>query len=88
MPSKDEPSRRWHFVLQANECWTWERLAGDGSIDQVSETCADFGKAVAHALRHGFKPGSHQWTVDHHQWVSCYAPGKVPSLSHTAAREH
>lgn len=79
MPSKDE-TYRWHFVLQADQCWSWKRLGDDGSVDETSETCADFGKAVAHALRHGFNPRRHLWIVDHHQWHEWNVPGKSPAL--------
>ena len=50
----------------------------DGTVDPVAGTPADFGKAVAEALRLGFDPERHTWVIEHRHWATRYAPGATP----------
>lgn len=53
-------------------------MRGDGTANPVSGPHADFGKAVAEALRLGFDPEGHVWVVEHRHWATHYAPGARP----------
>ena len=55
----------WQFVCHDDgaESWTWRRAGPDGLTEACSEPMQNYGKAVADAIRHGFKPKTDSWTV-------------------------
>ena len=59
---------RWSFRLHPDGCWTWLLGGADGVPDQVSESCPNFGMAIADAVRHGFNPERHLWAIAHRDW--------------------
>jgi len=64
----EQTSVRWSFFLHPDGCWTWVLGGGDGMADQISGRCANFGMVVADAVRHGFNPERHLWSVSHRDW--------------------
>jgi len=71
----------WQFVLHPSGSWTWRRLAGDGSIEQMSPLHEDYGRAVTAAVENGFRPEIHRWTVQTDRSITRYAPGSTPVKS-------
>lgn len=71
----------WQFVLHASGSWTWQRVAGDGSVEQVSPPYEDYGRAVTAAVENGFRPKTHRWTVHTDRSITEYAPGSPPIKS-------
>jgi hypothetical protein len=69
---------RWRFILHPDDCWSWQRLNADGSVDDVSRIYLEFGKAVANAIANGFVPKKHHWVVAHADHSVSYAPGAEP----------
>jgi len=71
----------WQFVLHASGSWTWRRVAGDGSMEQISPLYEDYGRAVTAAVENGFRPKMHRWTVHTDRSITQYAPGCTPIKS-------
>jgi len=68
MNTTESSAVRWTFILHPDGLWTWRLAAGDGMPDQVSGTCGSAGAVMADAVRHGFNPERHLWTVAHQDW--------------------
>ena len=73
-------NRAWHFIIHPNDCWSWQRLNEDGSLDRMSAVTGDFGKLMSDALSHGFQPDRDRWVVWDRMWRTYYAPGVEPIL--------
>ena len=71
----------WQFVLHTSGSWTWRRLAGDGSIEQISPLLEDYGRAVTAAVENGFRPEIHRWAVQTDRSITQHAPGCTPVQS-------
>ena len=62
-------------------------MRADLEAEPASGPQADFGKAVAEALRLGFDPERDVWVVEHRHWATHYAPGARPVTIHRVAPE-
>ena len=57
---------RWQFVERAEDrdvAWTWRVLFADGTTKASSLSFASYGVAVHDAIRQGFLPSEHDWSV-------------------------
>jgi len=70
---------RWIFKRHPDGRWSWVRSTMGESSSQTSELCDDFGKVMAHAIRHGFDSRQHIWIVENQGWLTTYRPGE-PTL--------
>src|SRR5262249_18576906 len=71
---------RWEF-LHDGDAWIWRVFRIDGSIENMSEPMAVFGKALIDAVRHGFRPQQTHWTISDKGGVTHFAPGAAPVTS-------
>src|SRR5688572_12137861 len=71
----------WQFVLHTSGSWTWRRVAGDGSIEQMSPLHEDYGRVVTAAVENGFRPEIHRWIVQTDRSITQHAPGCTPIKS-------
>src|SRR5262245_12266062 len=63
--SRAIPAVAWEFVLDPIvRTWKWRELDGDGSMAQVSESLEALSIAIDDAIRHGFVPPAHVWSID------------------------
>ena len=69
----------WIFKRHPDGRWSWVRSTMGESSSQTSELCDDFGKVMAHAIRHGFDSRQHIWIVENQGWLTTYRPGE-PTL--------
>ena len=54
---------QWQFVKQSDQ-WVWRCLLADGTVDNMSAlSYRDYAVAVNDAIRHGFSPSRHHWSI-------------------------
>ena len=75
------PGSAWHFVREDDSPsikWTWRRMRIEGTIESVSEPQAGFGRAVADAVEHGFRPKQDAYVVIAGGTYTHFRPGQSP----------
>ena len=69
---------RWNF-LRVNAGWVWQRVYADGTSEEASRPL-DFGKAIADAIRNGFRPHREYWTLVDNEFTTHFEPGAEPRV--------
>ena len=57
---------RWQFVEKEHGDdvrWSWRALHPDGTLRSSPHPLPSYGAAVHDAIRHGFMPAEHDWSV-------------------------
>jgi hypothetical protein len=74
---------RWQFIEErenAETCWTWRIMVMDGALQTQSQRFKTYGAAVGDAIRNGFRPNRHYWTVVTRHTATHFRPGE-PQVS-------
>jgi hypothetical protein len=74
---------RWQFVEAArgrDVSWTWRVVLADGSTDSSTQSFETYGVAIHDALRHGFLPSEHEWSVISSTGIARFLCGHDPVI--------
>jgi hypothetical protein len=88
MPVQSDPLVQWQFVevsAAPKSRWYWRKFLASSALETVSEEFSDYGLAVSDALRHGFKPKRHHWSVVTPNATTHYLPSGDPVAVPNAA---
>jgi hypothetical protein len=65
----------WEFLQdRQTESWTWRRSGFDGAIARISEPFPNYGAVVVNAIKAGFCPKEHRYTVSTANDTHCCDP--------------
>jgi hypothetical protein len=88
MRPKPDPLVQWQFVEVSaipRSRWFWRKLLGSDALETVSAEFSDYGLAVCDALRRGFKPKRHHWSIVTANATTYYEPCGDPAAVPDAA---
>src|SRR5688572_7662805 len=89
MPVQPDLLVQWQFVevsAAPKSRWYWRKFLASSALETLSEEFSDYGLAVSDALRHGFKPKRHPWSVVTPRATTHYAPSGDPVVVPNAAK--
>ena len=80
---------RWQFVETArgrDVSWTWRVLLADGTTNASLQSFETYGVAVHDAIRHGFFPSEHEWSIISGAGVAHFHCGHDPVMVTSGTR--
>jgi hypothetical protein len=75
---------RWQFVETARAryvSWTWRVLLADGTTSSSTQSFETYGVAIHDAIRHGFLPSEHEWSVISGTGIAQFQCGHDPVMT-------
>ena len=75
--------RIWRFVRHhdgTERRWLWQLFGPDGTLTRTSQVHESYGKALADALGHGFKPTKERYSIDLPHGRVHFPPGRDPEF--------